>query len=87
METDPGDGLADGSEFPRVVATGCSSVVGRVRDVAMHSVVLLVEGVCRGPFQGKKSPPSQIGKAALVVLFAVGPTSVKADYPGVGSKE
>ena len=62
-------------------------MVCRVHDVAMHSVVLLVEGDGGGPFQGKKSPPSQIGKAALVVLFAVGPTSVKADYPGVGSKE
>ena len=62
-------------------------MVGRVRGVTDHSVVLLVEGVSGGPFQGKKSPPSQIGKAALVVLFAVGPTSVKADYPGVGSKE
>ena len=87
LEVDPGECLADGSEFPRVVATGGSSMVGRVRGVTDHSVVLLVEGVSGGPFQGKKSPPSQIGKAALVVLFAVGPTSVKADYPGVGSKE
>ena len=44
LETDPGDGLAYGSEFPRIVATGGSSMVGRVRDVAMHAVVLLVEG-------------------------------------------
>jgi len=62
-------------------------MVCRVRDVAMHSVVLLVEGDGGGPFQGKKSSPSQVRKAALVVRFAVGPIRVKADYPGVGSKE
>jgi len=67
LETDPGDGLADGSEFPCVVATGGSSMVCRARDVAMHSVVLLVEGDGSGPFQGKKSPPSQVGEATLVV--------------------
>jgi len=59
----------------------------RVRDIAMHSVVLLVKGDGGGPFQVKKSPPSQVGEAALVVWFAVGPIRVKADYPGVGSKE
>jgi len=87
LETDPGDGLANGSEFHCVVATGGSSMVGRVRDVAMHSVVLLVEGDGGGPFQGKISPPSQVGEAALVVWFAVGPIHKKADYPCVCSKE
>jgi len=62
-------------------------MVCRVRDVAMHSVVLLVEGDGGGSFQCKKSPPSPVGEAALVVWFAVRPIRVKADYPGVGSKE
>jgi len=62
-------------------------MVRRVLDVTMHSVVLLVEGDGGGPFQGKKSPPSQVGETALVVRFAVGRIRVKADYPGVGSKE
>jgi len=51
-------------------------MVCRVRDVAMHSVVLLVEGDGGGPFQGKISPPSQVG-----------PIHKKADYPCVCSKE
>ena len=71
LKTDPGDGLADGGEFPCVVATCGSSMVGRVRDVTDHSIILLVEGDGGGPFQGKKSPPSQVGEAALVVRFAV----------------
>ena len=62
-------------------------MVQRVCNVTMHSVVLLVEGDGGGPFQGKKSPPSQVGETALVVRFAVGRIRVKADYPGVGSKE
>ena len=87
LETDPGDDLANGSEFPCVVATSGSSMVGRVRNVTDHSVVLLVEGDGGGPFQGKKSPPSQVREAALVVRFAVGPIRVKADDPCVSSKE
>ena len=66
LETDPGDDLANGSEFPCVVATGGSSIIGRVRDVAMNSVILLVEGDGSGPFQGKKSPPSQVGESGLL---------------------
>ena len=58
MVTYPGDGLAYSGEFPGVVATNGSSVVGRVRDVAIHSVVLLVEGDGGGPFQSKETPPS-----------------------------
>ena len=54
---------------------------------AVHSVVLLMEGDGGGPFQGEKPPPSQVGEAAPVIRFAVGPVRVKADYPGVGSKE
>ena len=87
MVTYPGDGLAYSGEFPGVVATSGSSVVGRVRDVAIHSVVLLVEGDGCCPFQGKKSPPSQVGEAALVVRFAVGPIRKKANYPCVSSEE
>ena len=65
LETDPGDDLAYGGEFPYVVATSGSSMVGRVRDVTDHSIVLLVDGDGGGTFQGKKSPPSQVGEAAL----------------------
>ena len=87
MVTYPGDGLAYGGEFPGVVATRGSSMVGRVRDVTDHSIVLLVDGDGGGPFQGKKSPPSQVGEAALVVRFAVGAIRIKADYPCVSSEE
>ena len=87
MVTYPGDGLAYSGEFPGVVATSGGAVVGRVRDVTDHSVILLVEGDGGGPFLGKESPPSQVGEAALVVRFAVGPIRKKADDPCVGSKE
>ena len=87
MVTYPGDGLAYSGEFPGVVATSGSSVVGRVRDVTDHSIIVLVEGDGCGPFQGKKSPPSQVGEAALVVRFAVGPIRKKANYPCVSSEE
>ena len=62
-------------------------MVRRVRDVAVHSVVLLIVGDGGGPFQGEKPPPSQFGEAALVIRFAGGPDRVEPDYPGVGSKE